>query len=162
MLANGNWKAVQKFRKLKTTDHSKLRAADGRMMAVHERADGLAKHLETVQWAVRPDTIPSTKPALFDVASIPTETFTQEELHIALRALKRNRCSGDDNIPAEFWQVCLDSQQLSDYMLRFCNDIWMSAHVPKDWHRSRIACLFKKGDPACPVQLGSSCLAQAV
>ena len=150
MLANGDWKAVQKFRKLKTTDHSKLRAADGRMMAVHERADGLAKHLETVQWAVRPDTIPSTKPALFDFASIPTETFTQEELHIALRALKRNRCSGDDNIPAEFWQVCLDSQQLSDYMLRFCNDIWMSAHVPKDWHRSRVACLFKKGDPACP------------
>ena len=50
MLENGDWKTVQKFRKLRSTDHSKLRAADGRMMAVHERVDGLAKHLETIQW----------------------------------------------------------------------------------------------------------------
>ena len=85
MLANGDWKAVQKFRKMKPTDPSKLRADDGRMMAIHERADGLAKHLETVQRAVRPDTIPSTKPALFDFASISTDNFTQEELHIAWR-----------------------------------------------------------------------------
>ena len=58
--------------KIKPTDPSKLRADDGRMMAIHERADGLAKHLETVQWA-----------ALFDFSSISTKNFTQEELHIA-------------------------------------------------------------------------------
>ena len=107
MMGSGNWKSVQVFRKLKSTDSSKLRAEDGRMMAVHERADGFAKHLESVQWAVLPDTIPSTKAALFDFASIPTDNFTEEELHVSLRALKKNKASGDDDVPAEFWQICL-------------------------------------------------------
>jgi len=34
--------------------------------------------------------------------------FTTEELAFSFKALKKQKCFGDDNIPAEFWQVCLD------------------------------------------------------
>ena len=65
MLEEGDWNAVQKFRKFKHCDFNKMRAQDGHILSAHERPEALADHLEKVQWAVRPDTIPSSKPALF-------------------------------------------------------------------------------------------------
>ena len=59
MLRQGDWKAIQKFRKSRSSNFSKMRNAHGKILFAHERAEGLAQHLETVQWAVRPETIPS-------------------------------------------------------------------------------------------------------
>ena len=58
---------------------------------------------------MRPDTIPSSKPALF--AFMTCQDFTDEELQAALKSLKKRKSAGDDDVPAEFWQVCLDSQK---------------------------------------------------
>jgi hypothetical protein len=85
--------------------------------------------------------------------------FTKEELKSSLKALKKQKCSGDDNIPAEFWQVCLDvgvgnekqkNPQLQAWLLEFCNLVYRNVSIPASWHRAKVACLFKKGDPACP------------
>ena len=72
------------------------------------------------------------------------------DLQRALRRLKNNRSSGNDETPAEFWKVCLRSDALLTWLLQFCNMVWESRQIPDDWHLARVACLFKKGDPACP------------
>ena len=110
----------------------------------------MAKHLEQVQWAVRPDTIPSNAAPMFDFQSIDCSKFAQEDLTRALRRLKTGRSSGCDNTQAEFWKTCLRSQTLLTWLLQFCNMIWETKQTPDDWHRAQVACLFEKGDPACP------------
>ena len=112
MLEEGDWNAVQKFRKFKHCDFNKMRAQDGHILSAHERPEALADHLAKVQWAVRPDTIPSSKPALFAFNDMTCQDFTDEELQAALKSLKKRKSAGDDDVPAEFWQVCLDSQKI--------------------------------------------------
>ena len=75
MLKQGDWEAIQKFRKSRSSNFSRMRNADGKVLFAHERAEGLAQHLETVQWAVRPDTIPSDKPAIFSFPDLDSTDF---------------------------------------------------------------------------------------
>ena len=56
----------------------------GRVVDASERAETLAEHLEHVQWAVRPDTIPSLAPPLFDFQHMRLDDFTKEELEHCL------------------------------------------------------------------------------
>ena len=35
---------------------------------------------------------------------------------------------------------------MAAWILDFCNRLWFGAEVPCDWHVSRVAALFKKGD----------------
>jgi len=150
MLHAGDWKAIQRFRKHKHSEFNKLRDHNGQVCQQHERAEAFARHLETVQWAVRPDTVPSTKPALFDFSHIACDPFTPKEIQMALKALKNNRSPGDDGIPGEFWKVCLESQILLEWLTKFCSVVWLEEKIPQDWQRARVACIFKKGDPTCP------------
>ena len=141
---------MKKFRKVKTCDFVKIRARDGSMLDSDQRAEELAKHLESIQWARRPNTIPSQKPAVFNFLDMNCSNFDVAELSLILRKLKKRKAAGDDGIPAEFWQVCLERDILMEWLLNFCNKIWTSEVIPTDWHRAKVACLFKKGDPACP------------
>ena len=86
MLNAGDWQAIQRFRKHKQSGFNKLRDHSGQVCQQHERAEAFARHLETVQWAVRPDTIPSAKPALFDFSHITCASFNSEELAVSLKA----------------------------------------------------------------------------
>eukprot|EP00973_Karenia_brevis_P093967 12420075-Karenia_brevis.AAC.1 len=72
------------------------------------------------------------------------------ELSCILKALKKGKACGDDDIPGEFWKICLLSDKLLNWLLKFCNIIWQSRTIPQAWHRAKVACLFKKGDPALP------------
>ena len=155
MLAEGDWNAVQKYRKFKNYDFNKMRANDGHILSAHERAEALADHLEQVQWAVRPDTIPSQKPALFTFEDMPCDEFTDTELQTAPKASKKRKSSGGDDVPAEFWQTCLHNEagcpgRLFNWLRDFCCKMWHDRAMPNSWHRAQVACLFKKGDPACP------------
>ena len=64
--------------------------------------------------------------------------------------LKKSKKSGSDDIPAEFWQLCIESDLLFQRLLQFCSQIWVDEYIPDKWHHARVACLFKKGDPAMP------------
>eukprot|EP00973_Karenia_brevis_P080993 11234647-Karenia_brevis.AAC.1 len=79
-----------------------------------------------------------------------TSDFISQELEQVLKKLRLRRSAGDDNIAPEFWHICLDSSVLFSWLLEFCNLVWRSEQIPHDWHRSQVACLFKKGDPSCP------------
>eukprot|EP00973_Karenia_brevis_P029025 4003499-Karenia_brevis.AAC.1 len=148
LLQEGNWSAIQRYRKSKSWNYSKLRGLDGRVLASDEKAEGLAEYLEKVQWAVRPDVIPAQGPVLNDFNGMNFGDFDCQELRRVLAKLKTGKSSGDDSIPAEFWQLCLKNDQLFTWLLQFCNQIWNSKKVPKSWHRATVACLFKKGDPS--------------
>ena len=113
------------------------------------RAETLADHLERVQWAVRPTSVIS-RPSCAE-APLPVDLNAIEESEVvsAARALKSCRTPGLDNVPAEFWKsVLLPGSAASAYITEFCNVCWQRKAVPDDWHRARVAMIFKKDDPA--------------
>eukprot|EP00973_Karenia_brevis_P063981 8891804-Karenia_brevis.AAC.1 len=89
MLHDGNWKCIQEYRKKKGSKFSKLRASSGEILSSNERAEGLADYLEQIQWAVRPDTIPSSKGALFNFDDLKCDRFQAWELQSILYKLKK-------------------------------------------------------------------------
>ena len=91
MLAEGNWNAIQKFRKFQKCTYTKLRDSDGAVLNSDERAEGLAKYLEDIQWAVRPDTIPSEDVPLFNFVHLNSASFTESELRDVLFDLKKGK-----------------------------------------------------------------------
>ena len=78
------------------------------------------------------------------------EDFKDTDLQKVLKIMKPRKSSGDDCIPPEFWRICLDSNILFQWLLKFCNLIWQNEQIPDEWRRAQVACLFKKGDPSCP------------
>eukprot|EP00973_Karenia_brevis_P049018 6798338-Karenia_brevis.AAC.1 len=80
MLRSGDWKSIQHFRKNKRSESSKLRSLDGNILTSNERIDRLARYLEQVQWAVRPDTIPNPNDTPFKFSDMNCNSFTPHEL----------------------------------------------------------------------------------
>ena len=39
-----------------------------------------------------------------------------------------------------------EDQKILEWMLKFCNAVWYRQTIPDDWHLSRVAALYKKGD----------------
>ena len=117
-------------------------------LTAHEKAEGLANHLEHVQWKRRPGTCCPDRPPIFTSMRINCEDFENDELIVALKSLKKRKATGVDDIPAEFWQVCLDSEDLLQQLLKFINLVWQTCEMPKEWHVAQVACLLKKGNPA--------------
>ena len=130
ILDQGNWDAIQKFRKAGKTQSSKF-TVNGKTLSAHEKAEGLANHLEHVQWKRRPGTCCPDRPPIFTSMCINCEDFENEELIVALKSLKKRKATGVDDIPAEFWQVCLDSEDLLQELLKFINLVWQTCEIPK-------------------------------
>ena len=150
MLASGECSGIQKYRKYKSTRFQNLKDSIGKIVWSHERAEGLATHLKQLQCAVRLDIIPSNKEPIFVFRTLNTDDFSIDELVTVVKALKKGKACGDNDIPGEFWQICLLQENWLEWLLKFCNLVWHSQEIPHIWHRAKVACLFKKGDLALP------------
>ena len=83
------------------------------------------------------------KPVLkvFDTLPIETGELTMEELKLSIKALKNNKASGLDEIPAEVWKtVCLDQQLLEIYNQTYHGE------APRSWKNGGIIPFPKKDD----------------
>ena len=149
VLQNGDWQAIQKFRKSKQIRFTKLRSINGEIVDSSKRAEGLADHLEHIQWKIRPDTIPNLDAPIFNFAHMNLNNFAEDELMEVLQYTKLRKSSGDDGIPPEFWRICLKSSVLFEWLLQFCNLVWQNEKILDKCYRCQVACLFKKGDLAC-------------
>jgi hypothetical protein len=77
-----------------------------------------------------------------DTASSEVPTF--EEIKISLKALKNNKAPGADNMPAELPKCCGD--EAVRLIHKLIMDIWEKEYVPKEWRKSIICPIHKKGD----------------
>ena len=91
MLKHGDWGTVQQFRKHKSCDYVKLHSHNGVTLDADQRAEGLAEHLENVQWTRRAGTISSQDPPIFDFMHISCSVFNEVELHAILCKLKKRK-----------------------------------------------------------------------
>ena len=80
--------------------------------------------------------------------NVKLDVISFEELQAASKKLKLRKACGGDEIPPEYWRIALEdaSRPLAEWILEFCNNLWMNTIVPDSWHESRVAALFKKGD----------------
>jgi hypothetical protein len=77
-----------------------------------------------------------------DTASSEVPTF--EEIKISLKALGNNKASGTDNMPAEL--IKCSGGEVVRLIHKLIMDIWEKEYVPKEWRKSIICPIYKKGD----------------
>ena len=80
--------------------------------------------------------------------------MTHEEISTAAGRLRKNRATGDDEVPGEFWRIITEAGTAgAEWVREFCNTCWEGKSVPRKWHLARVAAIFKKGqDDECAKQ----------
>ena len=68
----------------------------------------------------------------------------REEVEAAIKALKKGKAAGVDNIPAELIQN--GGEDVVDLLTAICNKIWQTGEWPSAWTKSLIITLPKKGN----------------
>ena len=82
----------------------------------------MAKHLETVQWAVRPVTVAPARPDIGCSLPVALSEFSLQEVRAAAKKLRTKRATGVDDIPAEFWRtLCAADSPAAEWVVQFCN-----------------------------------------
>lgn len=87
--------------------------------------------------------------------------ISKEELDLELARLKSNKATGPDLIPNECLKFLPDAGRLN--LLNLFNNYIRDEKTPPEWSKSITVMLYKKGDPALPVNyrpiaLLNSCL----
>ena len=70
--------------------------------------------------------------------------ISKEEIRKALKALKRGKAAGCDNIPPEAWRE--GGEMSVNALHKFLNTTSNEERVPQNWKRGHIVKLPKKGD----------------
>lgn len=148
LAGTNSWRALRQLRG--GTKHLQGKLCDdmGHPVSSECRADTFAKHSESVQWAVRPATLTESA-AINEELAVHLGPITFEELLKAVKSFKVGKSSGPDGHPVEYWRVLLESgrSDATEWLLLLCNMSWDSHTVPQAWHLSRVACIYKKGNP---------------
>ena len=72
---------------------------------------------------------------------------SEEEIVRALKRQNPGKATGDSDIPAEYYKLCLDDPLLYRLFKGLIQRIWTKAEpVPKEWLEGRIKMLPKSGD----------------
>ena len=73
-----------------------------------ERAETLAEYLEKVHWSEQFTEILVRSTRMFDTVLVMNlNAFNVAELQVAIANFKRNKASGGDAIPMEFWKALM-------------------------------------------------------
>ena len=114
---------------------------------MRQLADAAADYLEQKQWGAH-ETIQNevrTKPQNRQNAVFNCEPFMLSELEDIVKRLKKNKASGPDEVPMEFFKW-LDESNLGR-VLELLNFWWENNIFPEDKLKAYVASIYKKGDP---------------
>ena len=146
LLQSGDWNEIRKLRKGFAPKCGRLRDDDGKVVESELHAESLAKYFRDVQWAVRTVSIAATDSpiGLPLVQVVDTGPFNDEEIVAAASRLRRNKATGTDHVPAEFWKtICRKASPACKWATTLCNAIREHVMVPSSWHDA-VTALFKK------------------
>ena len=150
LAGQGDWESLRKLRPKNTASQTRLKDTHGETVSSELRAETLADHLEHLQWRVRPISLqPDPPPIIHPNLPVAESLFTVVELRKAITKLKSGKSIRDGDIPIECFKALAyaPGERLSGF-LDLCNTCWAHGHVPNDWLLSRVAMIFKKGDPS--------------
>ena len=148
LLQSGDWSEIRKLRKGFAPKCGRLRDVDGEVVESELHAESLAKYFQDVQWAVRPVSIATTDSPIGSPLPVEMGPFNDEEIVAAASRLRRNKATGNDHVPAEFWKaICRRSSPACRWATTLCNAIREHVMVPSSWHDASVTAIFKKGDP---------------
>ena len=111
----------------------------------HLWADVLAQRFETGQWCNR-----FTMGAIqwwqaWAPLTTSRDVITVEEVIAAAKTLKSQKATGEDSMPAEFWEtICAQDSLSSRWAHCLCNKVWCNGHVPGEWHEAVASAMCKK------------------
>ena len=146
LLQSGDWSEIRKLRKGFAPKCGRLRDVDGEVVESELHAESLAKYFQDVQWAVRPVSIATTDSPIGSPLPVETGPFNDEEIVAAASRLRRNKATGTDHVPAEFWKaICRRTSPACRWATTLCNAIREHVMVPSSWHDASVTAIFKKG-----------------
>ena len=64
--------------------------------------------------------------------------LSDDEFELAVGKAKRNKASGIDDIPAEFWKTLVEDPEARSCLLDICNLAWSSKEIPADWRHADV------------------------
>ena len=123
----------------------------GRQVGFKDHATAAADYLEEVQWGTEEEN------NLFDRNEWRstncnqrnnggnTSEFNLQEIREILRAMKRNKASGPDEIPMEVFKLMNDENL--EVLVDIINEWWNQSTFPENLLNALVASLYKKGDP---------------
>jgi hypothetical protein len=144
LLESGDWKQIRKLRQTRKVNCRRLRNMSGELVESDRWADTMADHLEHVQWRVRPVGAVDG-PKLGEELPVSTRPFTEQEVVEIVTKQRKNKASGRDDIPAEYWQAAISTPAGLTWLTDFCNKCWEEEDFPMDWCCADVVALFKKG-----------------
>jgi len=71
------------------------------------------------------------------------ETLEEEEIRRAIKKMKMKKVAGIDGIPMEAWRYA--GKELWMDLVKLIKDIWKKGTLPKDWRKSVVVPLYKRG-----------------
>ena len=128
LASSGDWNSLKQLRKRKQPSQGRLRDSSGDYVSLEMRADTFAKHLEQVQWAVRPCSADAPSEAIGPDLAVECAPMTSSELEAAIKKLAQGRAAGIDGIPAELWRAILADQETFASVLGFYKHATLAAH----------------------------------
>ena len=162
-LSEQDWNAIRRLKKGFVPSQGRISNQAGELISSEHKAETMASFFEKMQWHVRADTSISDEPHIYDQLPVRLCDFTKEEILHIISKLRKKKSAGHDDIPAEFWIACVGtrwdglqkkkeskSEPILEWLQQFCNLMWQNKCIPAEWHKARVACLYKKGDPAMP------------
>ena len=115
---------------------------DGVLVESTDRADAMADFFEKVQWKVRPATL-TDEPPLGDQLPVDEAPFSTQEVGMTISALKWEKASGPDDIPAEYWKSIAQTPGGLQWLTNLCNACWETGAIPENWKESKISAIYK-------------------
>ena len=76
------------------------------------------------------------------------QDITREEVIASIRKLKSSKSAGPDNIVGEMLKCVTDD--VIDYLTLLFNKLFCESRFPREWSKSIVVPIFKKGDPEVP------------
>ena len=126
----------------------RLKNLEGDIVFSDERAETLAEYLEKIQWRVRPSAVLPERPPIWPILDVELDDLQVSEVEQAVKKLKRNKSSGVDDIPPELFKALATTPAGLELIVQLCQICWKTKQIPREWQLSRVAEIFKKGDPA--------------
>ena len=157
-LGDGNWTAIKAHRKGFKPTLGRLQNQAGELVESSMRADTMATHFETVQWAGHPEPLEDLNlptRAFEQNLIIDIAPFSRKELIYAIQQAKQKKASGAEDIPAEFWKALSQDDDAMAQLLHLCNTAWDLKQISQEWKHANVVTFFKKGHTALPISRGA-------
>ena len=74
-----------------------------------------------------------------------SDVYSTSDVKVAVDKLKKEKASGPDEMPAEFWQAVASTEDGLAWLTELCNQCWLEERMPDDWHLANVTAIHKKG-----------------